>query len=164
MTRQTKCGAKRQRTGTPCRSFAMANGRCRVHGGATPPAPVQHGLRSIRYKGRLAERAAEFLADDDPGNLLPELAIARALLQARMERVDQQSGPTGDDIADLSKLIDHATKIVERMARIEDRHALTMAEVKFLTARLADILVRYVPADQRQAALDDLESSFPGLH
>ena len=33
-----RCGA-RTRNGTPCRSPAMANGRCRMHGGTSPGAP-----------------------------------------------------------------------------------------------------------------------------
>ena len=33
-----RCGA-RTRQHTPCRSPAMANGRCRMHGGASPGAP-----------------------------------------------------------------------------------------------------------------------------
>ena len=36
-----RCGAK-TRSGTPCRSPAMANGRCRMHGGKSPPAEPPH--------------------------------------------------------------------------------------------------------------------------
>ncbi|MGF1629176.1 MAG: HGGxSTG domain-containing protein [Kiloniellaceae bacterium] len=47
-----RCGAKaRTRSGEPCRSPAMANGRCRMHGGKSTGAPkgrehyaYQHGL------------------------------------------------------------------------------------------------------------------------
>lgn len=44
-----RCGAK-TRTGTPCQSAAMKNGRCRMHGGTNPGAPMgnknalKHGL------------------------------------------------------------------------------------------------------------------------
>ena len=33
MQRAPRCGAHARRTGQPCRSPAMANGRCRMHGG-----------------------------------------------------------------------------------------------------------------------------------
>ncbi|MGO8840343.1 MAG: HGGxSTG domain-containing protein [Methyloceanibacter sp.] len=33
-----RCGA-RTRSGDPCRSPAMPNGRCRMHGGKSPGAP-----------------------------------------------------------------------------------------------------------------------------
>jgi len=44
-----RCGAK-TRKGTPCKAPAMANGRCRMHGGKSPGAPkgnknaLKHGF------------------------------------------------------------------------------------------------------------------------
>lgn len=42
----TRCGA-RTRSGVPCPSFAMPNGRCRMHGGksAGPPRGSQNALK-----------------------------------------------------------------------------------------------------------------------
>jgi len=34
-----RCGAHSRRTGKPCRQPAMANGRCRMHGGKSTGAP-----------------------------------------------------------------------------------------------------------------------------
>jgi hypothetical protein len=135
----------------------MENGRCMMHGGkSTGPTP-KHGLRSIRYRSKLADRAAAFLADPEPGNLASELAMARALFQAFSERFDAFA-PRGEDVQAMMQLLAEITRIVERMAKIEDRHALTMAEVAYLTARMGDILVKYVPADRRLAAIDELEA------
>jgi hypothetical protein len=60
-----KCGAKTRR-GHPCRSPAMPNGRCRMHGGASPGAPKgpcngmwRHGLRSAAAIERRRRKAAE---------------------------------------------------------------------------------------------------------
>ncbi len=39
MHRSQRCRA-RTRSGRPCRSPAMTNGRCRMHGGKSPGAPV----------------------------------------------------------------------------------------------------------------------------
>jgi hypothetical protein len=47
-----RCGAYARTTGTPCRSPAMLNGRCRMHGGKTP---IKHGLRSKFFKRQQAE-------------------------------------------------------------------------------------------------------------
>jgi len=151
------CGAKAKHSGQPCQAQAMPNGRCRVHGGKAGRPPT-HGLRSIRYRSQLAERAAEFLADPEPGNLAHELAMARALFQEFSSRFDGFKA-RGEDIASMLAILSEITRIVERMAKIEDRHALTMAEVRYLTARMADILVKYVPADRRQGALDELEDA-----
>ena len=65
-----RCGAKTRR-GTPCQSPAMANGRCRMHGGKLPGAP-----RGNRYawKHGLLQRGGEAEAQGspcaDPGNAL----------------------------------------------------------------------------------------------
>ena len=42
-----RCGAK-ARTGCPCRSPAMANGRCRMHGGASTGPTTLDGLARLR--------------------------------------------------------------------------------------------------------------------
>ncbi|WP_332716091.1 hypothetical protein [Pelagibacterium mangrovi] len=40
-----RCGAKAKSTGQPCQRFAMANGRCDVHGGRTPKGKDWHKPR-----------------------------------------------------------------------------------------------------------------------
>jgi uncharacterized protein YjcR len=53
-----RCGA-RTRSGSPCQSPAMPNGRCRMHGGGSPGAPkgnqnaLKHGYYSVQS---IAER------------------------------------------------------------------------------------------------------------
>ena len=42
-----RCGAK-TRTGNPCRSPAMSNGRCRMHGGKSTGPRTQEGLARMR--------------------------------------------------------------------------------------------------------------------
>ena len=49
-----RCGA-RTRNGTLCRSPAMANGRCRMHGGKSPGAPI--GNANARKHGRYSAEA-----------------------------------------------------------------------------------------------------------
>ena len=43
-----RCGAKTRR-GTPCRSPAMSNGRCRMHGGASTGPRTAEGLARARH-------------------------------------------------------------------------------------------------------------------
>ena len=53
-----RCGAK-ARSGTPCKSPAMANGRCRLHGGKStgPPKKNQNALKHGFYtKEAIAQR------------------------------------------------------------------------------------------------------------
>ena len=51
-----RCGAKTRR-GTPCRAPAMPNGRCRMHGGSSPGAPL--GNRNAWKHGRYSREAIE---------------------------------------------------------------------------------------------------------
>ena len=55
-----RCGA-RNRRGTPCQCPAMANGRCRLHGGLSTGPKTQAGLERIRQAvtkhGRYSQKA-----------------------------------------------------------------------------------------------------------
>jgi hypothetical protein len=48
MHQSPRCGAK-TRGGSPCRSPAMSNGRCRMHGGASPGAPTGKANGNYRH-------------------------------------------------------------------------------------------------------------------
>jgi uncharacterized protein YjcR len=50
-----RCGAHSRRTGQPCRQPAMANGRCRMHGGRSTGAPK--GNRNAFKHGRYSVEA-----------------------------------------------------------------------------------------------------------
>ena len=53
-----RCGAKGKRTGEPCKAPAMPNGRCRLHGGMSPGAPL--GDKHWNYKnGRYSKATVE---------------------------------------------------------------------------------------------------------
>src|SRR5215475_9360131 len=43
-----RCGARSKRTGKPCRGAAMANGRCKVHGGKSTGPRTPEGLERSR--------------------------------------------------------------------------------------------------------------------
>jgi hypothetical protein len=60
-----RCGA-RTRSGGRCLGMRMANGKCRMHGGASPGAPRgegngmwRHGLRSVEAIERRRKATAE---------------------------------------------------------------------------------------------------------
>jgi hypothetical protein len=67
-----RCGAYARTTGRPCRAPAMANGRCRMHGGASPGAPK--GERNGNFRGGHA--TAEARAKRREGR-----ALLRAMLR-----------------------------------------------------------------------------------
>jgi len=54
-----RCGAKARTTGKPCLCPAMPNGRCRLHGGKSPGAPI--GKANGNYKnGNYTKRHKAF--------------------------------------------------------------------------------------------------------
>ncbi len=56
--RSPRCGA-RTRSGDSCRNPAMANGRCRMHGGKSSGAPRGVGNGNFRHGGYTREAVAE---------------------------------------------------------------------------------------------------------
>jgi uncharacterized protein YjcR len=85
MRRAKRCGAK-TRCGKPCQSPAMANGRCRMHGGPSTGAPKgnQHAYKHGRYSAVAIARRREISA------LIRE---ARELLSSWSEAIWGIRGP-----------------------------------------------------------------------
>ena len=85
------CGARTKRARGLCRQAAGARtdhpgeGRCWLHGGATP---VKHGRYSTIRRARVAELIAEQDRDPDPLDTLPEIRAVRALFVDYLERYD----------------------------------------------------------------------------
>ena len=86
-----QCGAK-TRSGAPCKTPAMPNGRCRMHGGASPsgfahPSTV-HGRHSRHLPTRLADRYRASQADPDLLNLQSEISLIDTRITELLERID----------------------------------------------------------------------------
>jgi hypothetical protein len=50
-----RCGAYARTTGQPCKSPAMENGRCRMHGGKSTGRPITHGRNTKAAKQQRKE-------------------------------------------------------------------------------------------------------------
>lgn len=84
------CGAK-TRTGKLCKSKAMPNGRCRMHGGNNkgPPLGSQNNLKHGIYAKSLSKSEAELYDQIDTKDLTHEIKMAkirlrRALMNLRL--------------------------------------------------------------------------------
>ena len=91
--RANSCGAK-TRKGTACGQPAMANGRCRLHGGKSLPAGIGHptfktGKYSKDLPTRLASRYAEALADTELLSLRDDVALVDARISELLARIDK---------------------------------------------------------------------------
>lgn len=132
------CGAK-TRSGAPCRGAAMANGRCRLHGGATPAgiasANFRHGRYSKDLPARLAARFTEAQAD-------PELLSLRAEIALIDARTNELLAGIGSDSVRAAQVWP------EIMAGFEQRRKLVGSEIRRLkemqqmvTAEQAAVLI-----------------------
>ena len=57
MQRAPRCGAHARTTGQPCRSPAMPNGRCRMHGGKAGRKPTHGRYTKAAIESRRDARA-----------------------------------------------------------------------------------------------------------
>ena len=161
---QAKCGAK-TRSGEPCKNAQMLNGRCRMHGGATKNAgrPSITGRYSLAHRKSLADKAQVFLNDQTPADLSGELALMRALLQEYLDRYGDGVSLPADEIERIFGMVETISRLVERITKILASTALTAAEVQYLQARIADLLMKYVPDDRkRNQFILELQGSIGG--
>jgi hypothetical protein len=159
-------GGKNRRTGKPCELIAgwgtdhVGSGKCRKHGGGPNMGrPIEHGRYSVKHAQSLQDKVEAFRHDPEPGNLLDELALNRALLQDMLDKM--LDGPvTADARRHIFDMTESIGKTVERIAKIRNQTALTAAEVAYVTARFSDLMVQYIDDPAKRAAfLDELERS-----
>ncbi len=130
----------------------MENGRCRMHGGTNPGRPIITGRYSVKHRQELQDKMQEFLEDPNPGNLMSELALQRAMLQDFVERL-------GDTVLidvimrkHVFEMIESISKVVERISRILNSTAITAAELQLLQMALPDLLLRYIDEPKKRLA------------
>ena len=158
-----RCGAK-TRSGTPCKSWAMENGRCRMHGGTNPGRPIIHGRYSVKHRESLNSKMQEFLSDPAPANLMPELAIQRALLEEFLDKVTDGpvSAKTTEHIFDMTESI---SRLVERITRMLNQTAITQMDIHYLQTILTDLIMKYIDdPSKRVEFMAELRAAFGANH
>ena len=124
-----QCGAK-TRSGQPCKSPAMDNGRCRMHGGKHPKGMAHYNYKEGKYSKALPQRMREAYQDaiDDPQLLeqRAQVAILDARLLDLLSRVD-----TGESGALWQAL---------KERRLEQRAARMVGDIAKQTAAINAIL------------------------
>jgi hypothetical protein len=90
-TERPMCGAKTKQTGNPCTNVAMANGRCRLHGGKStgpkkPNKPMGNSLAQTHglYAVGMYPEEMDMYGTIAIGSLQDEIRIAKILLRRAM--------------------------------------------------------------------------------
>ena len=143
------CGATKHQGGGPCTQKAgwgtdhPGEGRCKLHGGSSL---IRSGRYSTVKRERIRELIAQFEADDNPLDTLPELAAARALFQDYIERYDAFAAAMiawhrsfdGDratqkpkqilDVSDAYRIVAEITRIAKRIEDVKAANAISRGD------------------------------------
>ena len=160
------CGAKLRGKDRTCRKSSMANGRCRLHGGATPNGPdsanFKHGRYADAFKGLLAAKFKLASEDANPFDLLPELATQRSVLDLYVENVSTKKRITTAQVKSISDLAADVVKTATMITKSRSENALTIAEIKFVVKGITFLMEKYVPdPDRRRNFIADLRALLP---
>lgn len=130
-----------------------------MHGGKTPRGVASANFKTGLYSKYLPEQInnkVQAFLEADPLELISEMALLRALLAEYVGRFDGIN-PNGRDIVLLADLAERVGKFSERINKMRNESALTGAEMAYLAARVADIVVRYIDdPDEQRAFVTDL--------
>jgi hypothetical protein len=138
-----RCGAK-TRAGKRCRRWAMANGRCMMHGGKSPKGEehprFKTGLHSKYMREKLKglignKKAAEEISKLDFKGLDDEVQMAAALLS----RFIKENSKDVD-----SEWFERAMKLIDNLAKQKERRVKMQKELRTITLEeLENIIRRY---------------------
>jgi hypothetical protein len=105
------CGAK-TRNGKPCQSKPMTNGRCRMHGGATPVGAALPQFKTGRYSQHLPENLlSAYQRSETDSELLgirAEISLLDSMLISNLSKLE--TGESGKAWSVIRKSIDGVDK------------------------------------------------------
>jgi len=135
----------------------VGTGACKFHGGADKTPVITNGRTAFATKQRLAEKIDAYLnkSRDELLDLTKELAAIRAIFDEALEHFpDPDAEDYGMWFRRMTELIGTIGSLVEKISRTDSRNTLTAAQVLYLRATVADILMKYIkdPADRERAA------------
>jgi hypothetical protein len=161
------CGAKTRGGGACKRPPAKGKRRCKLHGGATPSGPAsanfKHGRYAEVFKGELAAKFLQTACETKPLDLLPELAVQRALLAQQIENVSSKRAIKKDDLRSVSVLAEDVVRTAATIAKVRNDTALTVAEIKFVQIGMMRLIEKYVTdTNKRRNFIEELRGLIPG--
>lgn len=160
------CGAKTRGGGTCKKAPLKGKKRCKLHGGATPSGPAnasyKHGRYAKVFRGELADKFLRASEETAPLDLLPELAVQRAVLAQQIDNVSG-SRMTLDELKSISFLAEDVVRTAAAIAKVRNDTALTAAEIKFIQLGMMRLIEKYVTdPNRRRNFIEELRGLVPG--
>ncbi len=161
-----RCGAK-TRSGTPCRTFPMANGRCRLHGGKSLKGIASPRFKTGKYSKYLPEKVRthyqETIVDKDLISLRDEIALNDAHLIELLGSM--KSGEVSQDDPKLWRKISRSMDLKRRLVNAEFKRLaamkqfITNEEAYTLIVRISNIIKNHILDKQILGAImKDIEA------
>lgn len=161
----TVCGAT-TRSETKCQRPAgwgtdhVGQGRCKLHAGCSP---IKSGRYSKIERPGWKERVDRFEADPDPLNLLPEVALLRAVVEDLIERWESIYGANGavlawhnsfinknystpkprqlPDFSSISQVVDRVGAMVDRIQKYKAEGTISLVTLNRIVEQLGAELI-----------------------
>lgn len=168
------CGAK-TRSGSPCQSKAMANGRCRMHGGKSTGAPKgnKNNLKAGGiYSQFLTDEELTISAEMELGSLDEELKLCKIRLMRALKAETEQQAQTDelekldlDSYTESPSIIggmpDNEELIQTKQFRRRDYGTIIdrlIARIESLETKRATLIHMSLDAERKELELDKLRT------
>lgn len=131
------CGAKSKHTGQPCKAPAMANGRCRVHGGSST-GPINPDIPISNQRSKIHGIYSKFETEEEQrlGDELIALDLWDELRNTRLQRIRALAAQKkANDKLEVDEVIESAQGVTKRHKRTDYQ-----AIIDRLTARIQSLI------------------------
>lgn len=148
----------------------VGTGRCRTHGGGTPSGAksphFKNGEWAYAFRSRIFTKYEAALGNEKPLDLLPELALQRAMLAEYIDVVEEKSEEKGhaslEQLDNMVVIAERIAKTATQIANTRAKEAFTNAEIDFIREGLKSGLVKYVDPNKQRAFVDHIRKFLPG--
>lgn len=172
------CGAK-TRSGHTCKNSAMANGRCRMHGGkSTGVKENQNAKKHGIYAKFITDDEWQAVAKSELDRLDDELRLCKVRLLRALQAENKQ-GNLGDDALELIRKTieppiiggmpitaddddDDVAEIVKKSFERQDYNAIIdrlIGRIQSLTVTRQDLVSKSIDIELKQIELDKVKSA-----
>lgn len=175
-----RCGAK-TRSGKPCKSWAMPNGRCRMHGGKSTGAPpeklkgkqnaMKHGLFA-KYLPKETVEIMDSINDINPIDILwtnIKMQFASIIRAQKIMFVENKDDHTtfetkerSDEFTDETQVEVHASW--DKQAKFMNSLSRSMGELRNMIKQYDELLKSDMVTEEQRTRIELLKAQLPNTN